>query len=132
MKRFYFFIFGLFVISLTSCRVQNTSLVLQKTTVQRSLLKEYFLCVCITEGFKDEQITDKDISQAIYFDILQYSPEAIQIVRDSAVQFVGTIRPSPIIDLNNKRAIIMMSIEKYKSKELDRLVKSLDKYLIRD
>lgn len=132
MKRFYFFIFGLFVISLTSCRVQNTSLVLQKTTVQRSLLKEYFLCVCITEGFKDEQITDKDISQAIYFDILQYSPEAIQIVRDSAVQFVGTIRPSPIIDLNNKRAIIMMSIEKYKSKELDRLVKSLDKFLIRD
>ncbi|MBQ9201961.1 MAG: hypothetical protein IJ154_06305 [Bacteroidales bacterium] len=132
MKRFYFFIFGLFVISLTSCRVQNTSLVLQKTTVQRSLLKEYFLCVCITEGFKDEQITDKDISQAIYFDILQYSPEAIQIVRDSAVQFVGTIRPSPIIDLNNKRAIIMMSIEKYKSKELDRLVKSLDKYLIHD
>ncbi len=131
MKRFYFFVFGLFVISLTSCRVQNTSLVLQKTTVQRSLLKEYFLCVCITEGFKDEQITDKDISQAIYFDILQYSPEAIQIVRDSAVQFVGTIRPSPIIDLNNKRAIIMMSIEKYKSKELDRLVKSLDKYYIR-
>ena len=132
MKRFYFFVFGLFVISLTSCRVQNTSLVLQKTTVQRSLLKEYFLCVCITEGFKDEQITDKDISQAIYFDILQYSPEAIQIVRDSAVQFVGTIRPSPIIDLNNKRAIIMMSIEKYKSKELDRLVKSLDKFLIHD
>lgn len=132
MKRIYFFILGLFVISLTNCRVQNTSLVIQKTTVQRDLLKEYFLCVCITEGFKDKQITDKDISQAIYFDILQYSPEAIQIVKEYAVQFIGTIEPSPIADLNNKRAVIMMSIEKYKSKELDRLVKTLDEFLIHD
>ncbi len=32
----------------------------------------------------------------------------------------------------NKRAVILSCIEKYKSKELDRFIKSMDKYLLKD
>jgi hypothetical protein len=35
-----------------------------------------------------------------------------------------------IEDLNNKKAIIMLSIEKYKSKEIDKFIKSMDKYML--
>lgn len=117
--------------SLTNCWGQYTSEDLKTTVVQRELLKEYFLCVCITEGFKDKQIAENDISQAVYFDILQYSPEAFQAVKDYAKKFIETLVPSPIEDLGNKSAIILSCIEKYKSKEVDKLIKSMDKYLIR-
>jgi hypothetical protein len=103
-----------------------------KPYVWRELLKEYFLCVCIMEGFKDKQIDKDDISQGVYFDILRYSPEAFQEVKDYAKKFVETIEPSPIEDLGNKKAIVLSCIEKYKSKELDKFIKSLDKYLLND
>lgn len=90
------------------------------------------MCVCITEGFKDKQIAENDISQGVYFDILRYSPEAFQEAKDYAKKFVETIEPSPIEDLGNKKAIILSCIEKYKSKELDKFIKSMDKYLLSD
>ena len=37
-----------------------------------------------------------------------------------------------IIDLNNKRAIIMSCIEKYRSKKTKKFIKSFDKYLLKD
>jgi hypothetical protein len=119
------------IITLTNCCGQYTAENIKTTSGQRELLKEYFLCVCITEGFKDKQIAENDISQAVYFDILQYSPEAFQAVKDYAKKFIETLVPSPIEDLGNKSAIILSFIEKYKSKELDKLIKSMDKYLIR-
>ena len=131
MKRLYF-ILALSILSLTNCCGQYTVADLKKTAVQRELLKEYFLCVCITEGFKDKRIAENDISQAVYFDILRYSPEAFQEVKDYAKKFVETIEPSPIEDLGNKKAIILSCIEKYKSKELDKFIKSMDKYLVND
>lgn len=131
MRKLYF-ILALSIFSLTSCCGQHTAEDLKKTTVQRELLKEYFLCVCITEGFKDKQISEDDISQTVYFDILSYSPEAFQEVRDYAKKIVETIEPSPIVDLGNKRAVILNCIEKYRSKELDRFIKSMDKYLLKD
>ncbi|MCE1155392.1 MAG: hypothetical protein LWW91_04605 [Bacteroidales bacterium] len=130
-KRLYF-ILVLSILSLTNCCGLYTTAGLKKTAVQRALLKEYFLCVCITEGFKDQQIGENDISQAVYFDILRYSPEAIQELKDYAKTFIETLKPSPIVDLDNKKAIILSSIEKYKSKELDRFIKSMDKYLVND
>lgn len=141
MKRVYF-ILALFILSLTNCSTTNppvrfgelhtTDLEKAKPYVWRELLKEYFLCVCITEGFKDKQIAENDISQGVYFDILRYSPEAFQEVKDYAKKFVETIEPSPIQDLGNKRAIISSCIDKYKSKELDKFIKSMDKYLVND
>jgi len=107
---------------------------LEKATpyVWRELLKEYFLCECITEGFKDKQINEDDISQSVYFDILRYTPEAFEEVKNYARKFVETIEPSPIEDLGNNKAIILNCIGKYKSKDLDEFIKSMDKYLLND
>lgn len=102
---------------------------LKKPAVKRELLKEYFLCVCITEGFRNLQIDEFDISQAVYFDITGYAPEAFQEVKEYAKKFVDTIEPSIIEDLGHKKAIILQCIEKYKSKEVDKFIKSLDKYM---
>ncbi len=131
MKKFYF-VFVLSISSLINCFGQLSAADLKKKATQRELLKEYYLCVCITEGFKDKHIAEDDISQSVYFEILNYSPEAFKEVKDSAKQFVETIKPSPIIDLNNKRAIIMSCIEKYRSKKTKKFIKSLDKYLLKD
>jgi len=103
-----------------------------KPYVWQELLKEYFLCECITEGFKDKQIDENDISQAGYFDILRYSPEAFHEVKDYASIFVTSIKSSHIEDLGFKKAIISDCIGKYKSKELDEFIKSLDKYMLKD
>ncbi len=134
MKKFYF-VFVLSISSLINCFGQLSAADLKKKATQRELLKEYYLCVCITEGFKDKHIAEDDISQSVYFDILNYSPEAFKEVKDSAKQFVETILKSefsPIMDLNNKRAVIMRCIEKYRSKEIKKFIKSLDKYLLKD
>lgn len=135
MKKFYFVLFFL-ITSLTSCFGQLSAADLKKKSVQRELLKEYYLCVCITEAFKDKHISDDDISQSVYFDILSYSPEAFEVVKDSAIKFVETImEPSPNIhdhDTGNKRAVIMRCIEKYKSKDTKKFIKSLDKYYLKD
>jgi hypothetical protein len=111
---------------------QEVVLNLEHIQTQRELLKEYFLCVCITEGFKDKQIGEDDISQAVYFDILRYDPEALQEVSNYAKKFIASIEPSVIEDLGNKKAIIILSIEKYKSNEVDNFIKSMDKYILDD
>lgn len=144
MREKFYFILVLSILSLTNCSVgqvnrpvilrelHTTDLEKAKPYVWQELLKEYFLCVCITEGFKDKQIDKDDISQAVYFDILRYSPEAFQEVKDYAKKFVETIEPSPIEDLGYKKAIILSCIEKYKSKELEKFIKSMDKYMLSD
>lgn len=103
---------------------------LEDIVVQRELLKEYFLCACIAEGFADKHIDESDISQAVYFDILRYSPKAFMEIKAYAKDFVKTIEPSPIEDLGYKKATLLNCIEKYKSREVNQLVKSMDKYLL--
>jgi len=110
--------------------LSTTDLEKAKSHVWRELLKEYFLCKCILEGFKDKEL--QDISPAGYFDIVRYDPEAFHEVTDYARKFVETIEPSPIEDLGNNKAIILDCISKYKSKELDKFIKTLDKYMLKD
>ena len=119
------------ILFLSSCLGQQ-SVDSNITINQRELLKDYFLCVCITEGFKDKNINEDDISQSVYFDILRYDPEALQKVKEYANSFVATIDPSPIEDLGTRKAIIANCIEKYKSKDLDNFIKQLDHYLLND
>lgn len=116
-------------LSFNSC-VGQQSFLNNMAISQREQLKDYFLCVCITEGFKDKNINEDDISQSVYFDILRYDPEALQKVKDYAKSFVTTIDSSPIEDLGNRKAIIASCIEKYKSKDLDNFIKQLDRYLL--
>jgi hypothetical protein len=103
---------------------------LDQLKVKRELLKEYFLCSCIIEGFQDQHLEDYDISQVVYFDITGYAPEAFEIVKTYAKSFVQSIEPSIIEELGYKKAIIMESIKKTKSKEVDKLIESLDKYML--
>lgn len=118
------------ILSLNSCLGQK-SIINNMAISQRELLKVYFLCICITEGFGDKKIDENDISQSVYFDILRYNPEALQKVKDYAKSFIETIAPSPIEDLGNRKAIIASCIEKYKSKDLDNFIKQLDRYLLK-
>lgn len=118
------------ILSLNSCLGQK-SIINNMAISQRELLKEYFLCICITEGFEDKKIDEDDISQSVYFDILRYNPEALQKVKDYAKSYIETIAPSPIEDLGNRKAIIASCIEKYKSKDLDNFIKQLDRYLLK-
>ena len=113
MKKIYF-ILVMSVFSLTSCittkpvqfgELDAKELERAKPYVWRELLKEYFLCVCITEGFKDKNIDDDDISGTVYFDVLPYSPEAFQEIKAYASSFVETIEPSPIMDHGGKRTV---------------------------
>ena len=60
--KWYYYLFFLSVLSLFSCLGQQTD---DKTKEQRDLLKEYFLCECITEGFDDKNIQEDDISQSV-------------------------------------------------------------------
>jgi len=119
------------ILSLNSCLGQQSADD-NMTISQRELLKDYFLCVCITEGFADKNIYEDDISQSVYFDILKYDPEALQKVKDYAKSYIKTIDPSPIEDLGNGKAIILNCIEQYKSKDLDVFIKQLDRYLLND
>lgn len=118
------------LLSATTCFGQSKESKLKQQSVQRELLKEYFLCACITEGFKDKRIEENDISQAVYFDILRYSPDAFQEVKGYVKRFIDTIRPSPIKDLGSKKAIILNCIEKYKDKSLNKFIMSMDKYML--
>ncbi|MDH8702177.1 hypothetical protein M2138_001537 [Dysgonomonadaceae bacterium PH5-43] len=107
-------------------------LVREDLIFNRELLKDYFLCVCITYGFKEKNIEELDSSQAVYFDISSYAPEAFKEVKDYAIEFVENIKASPHDDLGNTKAIIMNCIDKYKSEEINSFIKSMDKYIAED
>ena len=99
---------------------------------QRELLKDYFLCKCLTVGFEEVQIDKYDCSPAVYFDIARYDPGAFHEVAAYAKEFVASIEPSPIEDLGHRKAIIIHCIDKYKTKEVDDFIKSMDRYMLND
>jgi hypothetical protein len=132
-KKLYFLVFGIMLsLYLPTASCQTKTVKLDQLKVKRELLKEYFLCSCIIEGFNAQHLEDYDISQAVYFEIAGYDPEAFGIVKIYAKSFIQSIEPSIIEDLGYKKAIIMQSIKKSKSKEVDKLIKSLDKYMLSD
>lgn len=99
---------------------------------QRELLKDYFLCVCIGEDFRDLRISEQDVSQAVYFDTGRYAPEAFREVAGYAKKFVESIGPTDVEDLGRKKAVILNCIDKYKSREIDRFIESMDRYMLGD
>jgi hypothetical protein len=128
MKRIKTYLSLLFIVNCFTLYSQTNIEQLDNDSVKRELLKEYFLCVCITEGFNG--VKQNDISLSIYFDIIGYAPVAFEEVSDFAKKFIASIKPSIIEDLGNKKAVIMLSIEKYKSSELNMFIKSMDKYIL--
>lgn len=113
---------------LSSSQLHTTDL--EKKSVQRALLKEYFLCVAIHEGFKAQQLDTADCSLAVYFDILRYPPEVFEKIQAYAKQMVASMQPSPITDLGYRKAILLDCMEMYKSKELDQFIRAMDEYFL--
>ena len=102
---------------------------LKKKSVQRKLLKEYVLCQCFRECYKDSHNLQKDFSPSFYFDIMSYELEAFKEVKEYAQRIVASIGPSPMVDFNNSKCYFIILMDFYKSKELDRFIKQMDKYL---
>jgi hypothetical protein len=97
----------------------------------RDLLKEYFLYSCISHGFENKVFLKEDHSGAVYRDLLRYDLEALHKVDSVAKTFVESISISDYEGRNTK-GIIILSIEKYNSPEINILVKTMDKYMIDD
>lgn len=126
MKQIFRLCFLLFIASLFSCTVTKMEEPQEYNSKeqQKELLKEYFLYSCLYKANQNKEI---DISAAVYFDLSNYSIDVFRQIDDYAKQFVDSIPESPNIDLNNGRAVLMHSLEKYKSKELDLFIENLDK-----
>lgn len=126
MKQIFRLCFLLFIASLFSCTVTKMEEPQEYNSKeqQKEFLKDYFLFSCLYKAKPDMEI---DISAAVYFDLSNYSIDVFKQIDDYAKQFVDSIPESPNIDLNNGRAVLMHSLEKYKSKELDLFIENLDK-----
>ena len=123
MKRLFFIIHFLIVICY-SARSQPES-----KTENRELLKEHFLCCCLDYAFEHIGISKIDNSKSVYFDILKYKLPAMQKVDSLAKIFVDSIELSGYEGKTTK-GVIMLSIDEYKSPELNTFVKSMDNYMI--
>jgi len=119
-------IFLVCVIGISSCSAKA-----QSKVENRELLKEYFLCCCIHYGFNSLKIDTIDHSASTYFDILPYELPAMQKVDSLANSFVSSIEISGYENRKTK-GIIILSIEKYKSRNLDDFIKTMDKYMLKD
>ncbi len=101
------------------------------TRQNRAMLKDFFLYSCIKYGFEDTDIKKKDHSGAVYIDLLRYNLEAIHKTDSLAKAFIASIEPTPYENRNTK-GIIIMSIEKYKSKKIDKFITSMDVYMMKE
>lgn len=119
-----FFLF-IFLFSSFTCKSECE---MQKN---RELLKDYFLCCCMNYGFKTTDLVRIDRSKTAYFDVLNYSLPALQKVDSLAKSFISTIEISSYENKDFKN-IIMLSIEEYRSKNVDQFIKSMDVYMIKE
>lgn len=110
-----------------STKNQDSTIILQ----QRELLKEYALCQCLYYGFKEEGISQNDISLSFYNELSLYSNVAQSRIDSISKIVVNSIAPSNHIDYKGKKAIIYTCMQFYKSNVLDSLVKSLDNHIVK-
>ncbi|WP_040561868.1 hypothetical protein [Hoylesella buccalis] len=82
-------------------------------------------------GFKTTDLVRIDRSTTVYFDVLNYTLPALQKVDSLAKSFISTIEISSYENKDFKN-IIMLSIEEYRSKNVDQFIKSMDVYMIKE
>lgn len=114
-------------VSITACgQSPNPKTIVQKTdstsAKQQQMIKDYFLCSCIDNGFKSDSLFFKDHSLAVYTEMLDYDYNDIERVKAFAKQVVDEI---PASNYSGKRGVFGSCIEYYRGKELDKLIKSL-------
>lgn len=119
-KSFYLLSFG--VIVFMSCSSSK------KLKEHRALLKEYAFCSCFAHASDDSTyFSDKDISASVYADISEYNFNVFPLLDSIAKKYALNIKPSEIADHENKKAIMLNCFMFYHSKQLDSLVKTMDK-----
>lgn len=119
---------GFSLLLLSSCG--NKLYLDDKSQAQMSksvLYKQYALCHCIKVAYKDDSINLKDISEAIYQELSDYTimGEKARMLDSFSVAKAKQIKPSQIADYNGRRAVLSDCIQFYHSKQLDSLVKRL-------
>ena len=85
-------------------------------------LKDYFLCSCISQGFKADTLFYKDHTLSVYTETLDYTFEDLQKIKKLAQITADGI---PQSNLTSKRGIFDTCIEYYRSKMLDNKGKSM-------
>lgn len=88
----------------------------------RQILKDFFLCKCIDNGFKENNIFKSDHSVSVLVEMADYRAEAFASV-DSLAK---TIARTPVSNLTGRRGLLINCIDYYNAKQLDDFVKGLD------
>lgn len=107
--------------------ISNYSYVLK----QRDIMKDFILCSCILEIYEGHD-NSESFFQKNNYESPHYNTEAFLKAEEYARLFLSSIKPSPAGGINNGKPYMIKIMKLYKSKELDRFVKSLDKYLFMD
>ena len=90
------------------------------------VMKDYYLIACVNEVY-ETKVQVKDVSASVCFDLSEYNLEAFRIIKERAKIFIENIKPVPYYEEEEGCAYMLEIIKSYKSKELDRFIKSLDK-----
>lgn len=114
----------LIIIVITSCGTAS------KLKENRTWLKEYAFCKCFEYASKDTAFFKNDMGASVYVEIASYDRKVFSMIDSLANQAASEIKPSEIADYNNKKATLSDCFLFQKSKRLDSLIKSLDKFYI--
>ena len=93
---------------------------------RQTWLKNYALCACASEGYKQEGIEVIDYSYGVYRDIAPYDQKSYSIIDSIAKKIIEKTPALQIDDYNNKKPILKSCLEFYHSKFLDSVVHSFD------
>jgi len=105
-------------------KVNTDSLTLRN----QQMLKDYFLCSCITKGFKDDSLAYKDYSMQLYTELLRYSFADLQKIKQFSISVIEEINQATgekSFGVGDRRGVLGTCIEYARGKELDEMVKSM-------
>jgi hypothetical protein len=90
-------------------------------------LKEYAFCKCLEFASNDSVLFKEDISITVYKEIANYALNVFTSVDSLTMKAALAIKPSIIADYNHRKAIVSDCFIFFKSRQLDSLVRSMDK-----
>ena len=116
-----FLIIGGVIFMFTNCVSSS------KLKQNRQLLKEYAYCRCFQYASADTAYFMNDVSLSVYLDLANYDFSAYDKIDSLSRMTVEEFKAFEIVDYQNKKAVFLNCFNFYKSKQLDSLIRSLDK-----
>ncbi|KIC94443.1 hypothetical protein [Flavihumibacter solisilvae] len=92
---------------------------------QIKLIKDYALCDCIDEGFRDDSLHFKDFSATVIVEQISINPEGLDVIEDNVDSFISRLKPSEYLDTKGMRGVMINCIDYYNSDELDKLARNV-------